>query len=289
MSDENRDAAAREGFELLSDQTRLDVLWALAERLREAPADPTVGFSDLRRRVGMGDSGNFNYHLRQLEGRFVTKTDDGYRIAPAGVRVVAAVITGAYGGDGQLGPAELDDRCPICDGELTATYGDSLLRVACPNDHEFRNTLPPGAVDERELSEVIDLLTRTTHQDIELALAEICPFCYGRLDWSVDPAAAGAVPEFDMQCSRCGVGVEIPAVSCLLQSPAGVAFFHDHGVDIRRRPLWAPEFYDGVEVARAADPDRIEVAVERDGDRLRGRFDESLAVREIDAEQPAAE
>jgi DNA-binding transcriptional ArsR family regulator len=273
---EDRAATTREAFELLSDETRLETLRALADRLRENPEAPTLGFSELRRRVGMRDSGNFNYHLGKLEGRFVERTDDGYRIAPAGLRVVAAVITGAYGGGESMGPAELEDPCPVCGAALTATYEAGVLRVACPEPHEFANTLPPGAVDERDLEGVIALLTRITHQDIELSLSGTCPFCYGRLPWSVG-SPSGPAPEFDTQCPRCGVRMAVPAAVCLVQSPTGLAFFHDHGIDVRRRPLWAPVFHEGVEVSPTAEGG-VTVTVTRDGELLSGRFDASLAL-----------
>lgn len=269
---------ASEGFELLSDGTRLEILGALAERLRESPENPVLGFSDLRRAVGMRDSGNFNYHLGKLEGRFVTSTEEGYRIAAAGLRVVAAVITGAYGGHERLGPEPLGEDCPVCGGGLTATYEDGLVRVACPAGHEFRNSLPPGAVDDRGLEGVIDLLTRTTRQDLELALSGSCPLCYGRLSWSAEPPS-GPMAEFETGCPRCGARVEVPAAACLLDEPETVAFFHDHGVDIRERPLWAPELFRDVTVS--AEDDGVEVTIEQDGELLRGRLDGSLEVREL--------
>jgi hypothetical protein len=230
----------------------------------------------------MRDSGNFNYHLGKLEGRFVERTDDGYRIAPAGLRVVAAVIAGAYGGGESMGPVELDDPCPVCGAALTATYEDGVLRVACPEPHEFINTLPPGAIDERDLEAVIALLTRVTHQDIELSLAGTCPFCYGRLSWSVEPPS-GPVSEFDTQCQRCGVRITVPAVVCLLQSPTGLAFFHDHGIDVRRRPLWAPVFHENVAVSPTAEGG-VTVTVTRDGEQLSGRFDASLTPESVTRE-----
>jgi len=280
VTDDDPDGSRRE-FELLSDETRLAVLRALADRFREAPDDPTLGFADLRRRVGRPDSGNFNYHLSRLEGRFVRKTADGYRIAPAGIRVVAALISGAYGTDERLGPAPLDDHCPLCEETLTATYEQGLLTVACPNDHEFRNSLPPGAIDDRSLDEVVNLLTRTTRQDLELALDDTCPYCYGRLDWAVDLERTPSIPEFSTACSRCGVRIEVPAVCCLLQSADGVAFFHDRGIDVRRRPLWAPEFYRPVSVTTTSEPPGVEVTVELDGDALTGTLDESLTLRDL--------
>jgi len=270
-----------ERFELLSDGTRLQILGALAERLRESPEDPVLGFSDLRRAVGMRDSGNFNYHLGKLEGRFVTSTEEGYRIAAAGLRVVAAVITGAYGGHERLGPEPLEDDCPVCGDGLTATYENGMVLITCPADHEFRNSLPPGAVDDRGLEGVIDLLTRTTKQDIELALSGSCPLCYGQLSWSAEPSS-GPMAEFGTGCPRCGARMEVPAAACLLYEPETVAFFHDHGVDIRERPLWAPELFRDVTVT--PEDDGVEVTIEQNGERLRGRLDSSLEVQELTRE-----
>lgn len=273
---------SQQGFEILSNETRLAILRVLADRLRDHPENPTLGFSALRREVGMRDSGNFNYHLDQLDERFVRKTDDGYRIAPAGIRVVAALVAGVYGEGVQLGPIEIDDRCPICDEPMTATYENSLFTVTCANDHEFRNTLPPGAIDERTIEEVIKLLTLTSKQHMELAVNGICPFCQGQLDWSIQPDRERALPAFREQCSRCGVRLEVPAVSCLLRHPAVVSFYYEHGIDVRERPLWAPEFYNSVEVSVSNDPVRIDVSIELGSDDLDATLNEDLSIIDIE-------
>jgi DNA-binding transcriptional ArsR family regulator len=272
---------SRRGFEILSDETRISILRILADRLRDRPEDPTVGFSDLRRAVGMRDSGNFNYHLDQLTGRFVLEADEGYRIAPAGIEVVAALVAGVYGEGERLGPVELDDPCPVCDEPLTAVYENSLLTVTCPDEHEFRNTLPPGAIDGRSIEDVIELLTLTSKQHMELAVNGICPFCQGRLDWSISSDRERELTEFSDQCDRCGVRIEVPAVACLLRHPAVVSFYHDHGVDVRDRPLWAPEFYDGVRASVSDDPIRIDVSIDLDGDELGAILDGDLSVIEV--------
>ncbi|MFB6172743.1 MAG: hypothetical protein ABEJ23_09435 [Haloarculaceae archaeon] len=184
------ESASGRGFEILSDETRIGILRVLAERLRESPSARTLGFADLRRRVGLRDSGNFNYHLEKLVGRFVTKTDEGYRLSPAGVEVVAALSTGVYGEATARGPTDLGDPCPACGDALAATYDTGLLRVHCPNDHVFHNALPPGAVEGRSMADVVALLTRKTRRDLGLAAEHVCPFCYARLDWSADLADA---------------------------------------------------------------------------------------------------
>ncbi|WP_123538752.1 winged helix-turn-helix domain-containing protein [Halosimplex salinum] len=75
-------AAVTDTFTLLSNETRVRILAALADSDAEA-----VRFSDLRSRVGVTDSGQFNYHLEKLRGELVAKTDDGYALTDAGGRV----------------------------------------------------------------------------------------------------------------------------------------------------------------------------------------------------------
>lgn len=74
--------AAVDTFRLLSDETRVRILVALAES-----PDAPQGFSELRSRVGMTDSGQFNYHLDRLRERLVTKTHDGYVLTDTGQAV----------------------------------------------------------------------------------------------------------------------------------------------------------------------------------------------------------
>lgn len=273
---------AEPGFEVLADPKRLDILRTLTEQLRDDPEDPTIGFSDLRREVGVRDSGNFNYHLDRLRGRFVRKTDGGYRITAAGMKVVGAALAGVYAGGDELDSTSIDHDCPVCDRGLTATYEDGLLTVACPNDHQFRNPLPPGSVDERGLEALVELATMRTHQNLEMAVEGTCPLCNARLEWSAGPPFDSEFAHFVNQCSRCGAMIEVPVVAALLTHPTVIGFYDDHGIDARRRPLWAPEFYNGVAVGVRTDPVRIDVSVELEGDGLTATLDETLSVLAVE-------
>ncbi len=82
-ADSPRDLAAV--FDLLSDETRLAIVRALAESRCDDPGRPALTFSELRERVGARDAGRFNYHLGKLRGVLVEKTDAGYRLTPRGV------------------------------------------------------------------------------------------------------------------------------------------------------------------------------------------------------------
>jgi DNA-binding transcriptional ArsR family regulator len=98
-----------EAFDVLGDETRLDILRALADRVRERPEEPAMTFSELRERAGVRDSGLFNHHLDRLLGVFVRQTDGRYVLRHAGRSVVAR----PFGDDG---PAveTTDADCPVC-------------------------------------------------------------------------------------------------------------------------------------------------------------------------------
>lgn len=85
-----------EAFEVLAHELRLEIIRELWEAgvTRPHDGDPhTTGvtFTDLRRRVGVADSGRFNYHLRKLTPHFVERAPDGYRLNAAGVEVARTI------------------------------------------------------------------------------------------------------------------------------------------------------------------------------------------------------
>lgn len=94
---------------LLADETRIRILSELYV-VRNIEAEPDgLRFSTLRRRVGVADSGRFNYHLDQLSDTLVMKTDDKYRLTPTGERLVRAL---AATDDESPGGELLDDKLP---------------------------------------------------------------------------------------------------------------------------------------------------------------------------------
>lgn len=101
-----------EAFDLLGDETRLAILRALADRQRECPDEPSLTFTELRERAGVGDSGLFNYHLEKLVGRFVRDTGEGYELGYAGRQVVRSPTLDRTRGDG--GDGSSGDGCPVC-------------------------------------------------------------------------------------------------------------------------------------------------------------------------------
>jgi DNA-directed RNA polymerase subunit RPC12/RpoP len=285
------DADPAEAFDVLGNGTRIDILRALAE----SPGDP-VTFSTLRQRVGMTDSGQFNYHLEKLVDRFVRKGEDGYELTTAGMLVHGAILSGAYTGGAAFDPIPLTDEgddCPDCGSGLELRYAAERMRVACPDCDRLVASmpLPPGVLEGRDRAAIPETFDRYLRVVAEQLRDDFCLFCSGPLDARLERTAFPAfnlddpAPLAVFECARCGRQVQSGPGALLLDHPAVVAFYHDHGRDVRERPVWQRPLmhWDGVTVT-SEDPLEIEAALELDGDRLAIRLDESLGVVNVERE-----
>ena len=94
---------------VLGNETRVAIPRELAD------AENALSFTDLRERVGIRDTGKFNYNLTKLCSCFVRETEGGYELGHAGTRVIDATTPrddSASGDD----PEAIDesDTCPVC-------------------------------------------------------------------------------------------------------------------------------------------------------------------------------
>lgn len=95
-------------LDVLGHEHRIAILRALAD------ADEPLSFSTLHARVGMRDSGKFNYHLERLCEYFVREVAGGYELGHAGERVVSAAGPDGTDGGVEESPDASDERCPVC-------------------------------------------------------------------------------------------------------------------------------------------------------------------------------
>ncbi len=268
-------------FGLLGNETRIAILYALAESPEE-----TVPFSVLRDRVGTRDSGRFNYHLGKLAGHFVRKTEDGYELTVAGSGIVGALRAGRYTADVSIEPIELDDPCPRCEGTITAAYEDEHVRMECADCGEWgsRFTFPPGTIEQFDrdvLPETFDRWLKTT---VERTVAGFCSNCSGRLDGylQADPDRIEGVAA-GFECERCGVVAEMYPSALLLTHPAVIAFYRDHGIDVRSTPSWEIDRRSDRSIDRLnADPLRIRVEITIDDEAIVATIDETASITSIE-------
>ncbi|ERH11137.1 MAG: hypothetical protein J07HX64_02918 [halophilic archaeon J07HX64] len=260
---------ATEPFELVTEETRAAILGALAAHQAENPRDRGLGFSELRDRAAVDDSGNFNYHLGKLRPAHVRQTEDGYVLTFAGMSL-AGILRAGVDAEITRGPVSLDGRCGLCDTELTVEYERRVLSVTCENDHRYpRDELPPNAVTGRTLREAISIQTCRTKHLLDLVRRGVCPACFGDVEREhqvLDAPQASHV--LVATCTGCGRVTRSPVGVYLLDEPAVVAFYHDHGIDVTETPLWALDLPIAEPTVRSEDPLRLSLSVERDGERL---------------------
>lgn len=242
----NTTEETEEAFTALADATRLDILRTLWER-----EDGAATFTELREALGMSDSGQFNYHLDQLTGRFVTKGEDGYQLTIAGQLVYGSIISGAYSKEQSLGPVSLSDPCPACGGSRTLSYADEVVRVECDScDISPSAGVPPGVFagyEEAEIPAVANRYFRTIVQQVDNGF---CWYCEGKTTPTVVtmgdlvgdeldyPGDGDQLPVVKYRCDRCQNSLTVNLGNSLLDHPAVVSFYYDHGINVHETSLW---------------------------------------------------
>lgn len=309
-------------FSLLADETRLATILALAEAsepLSRGMWNPTgldaVSFSEIRERVGAEDPGNFNYHLRKLEGVFIQQTSDGYELMPAGKRIVKAVISIAGLEETALPPTPIDLACPNCGAPTVVTHQRQRmyhLCTACDGNVAVSDEHPSGVFSGVMLDRTV-LRNRSPEEIVlaqyawkfftfALALQGVCGMCSGRIEGSLDVCENHGA-ETDGPCSSCGYSYEVTGqIVCSVCNhtmlwgiiplsvfhPAGTAFCWAHGIELT---------FDGDDLGtlegvfnlygnsaleiQSRDPPRVRVALREAGDELHVTYEDGLDVVEV--------
>lgn len=189
---EQRIGLAEEAFSFLGDGLRLAILQALAERETDAgPRERTIAYSDLRRAVGERDSGKFNFHLRKLTGRFVTHTDDGYRLREPGREAVRLLERGVVDAEANFESTDVDESCPLCGAGIRVVYDDHHILTTCdtcaglfgmdgcPSGTITGAVLPPATVDGRDPESLFYRAHRVLERRLHDMVDGVCLECGG--------------------------------------------------------------------------------------------------------------
>lgn len=305
-------------FELLGNETRLAILLALWEAIE--PFDDERGgpvpFSVLREDVGMKDSGQFNYHLGKLEGYFVEQTADGYKLLPAGERLVRTIIAIAGYDEASFEPIEIDFACPECGAPTAVTYGNQRLYhvcTACEGTYQMGEkdpsgvlsawTADPSALRGRTAESVYNVIgTQVTLHAMGQLAAGICPWCFGEVETRLhvcedhEPGTEGGCPACGRQydpavrilCSVCKFHGQTNIPQWSLNHPAVVGFYWRHGIELgyTRFDLDTAEWRWSIneevdEEVVSVEPPRVHISFSEGGEQLRLAYDEALNVVEV--------
>lgn len=289
-------------FAALGNEIRIHILQALWE------ADTSLPYSELKERVGVRNSGQFNYHLEKLIGSFVEKSDEGYELRMAGERIVAAVLSGTLTDDPSFEPVELDGTCPHCDRPVEADYADETLTVWCTNEEGHIPTdsragaiatieFPPAGLTGRTPDEVAHAAMTWGDSQITPMYGGVCPRCAGPVTLSLqvcddhDGGQGRICDNCDAVfavwarriCEVCRFEFMVPAWHHLLQHPAVGGFFYDHGV-ITTAWTWemlTAEVVRPTEEKLDEDPFRLCFTFDVDGDELDVTLNDELRVVDV--------
>ncbi len=305
-----------EAFSHLASETRLAILLALWEAYDPDADDDAVPFSELYDRVDYSHSGNFSYHLNQLEGQFVRKRadKDGYELRKTGLKVVQSVIAGAGVTDATLERTPIDQTCPHCGARTAVIYDDGVVYQVCtacdgnttngdhPTGYLNATRLDPAGLIHRDPEEVFAAAGVAAYRQMRTMFEGLCNACSGAVDATLEYC-----PEHESEgrCTSCGrpfvawarfrcrvckaAHYTTPTMLALFH-PAVIAFYDEHGVSTQ----WHADDVESVtrvqdlvtdhhEMAVVAeDPLRVEVTVALDGTDRRLTFDETASVIDVD-------
>lgn len=301
---------ASDAFSDVSNETRLAILLALWDEFDPFREDNSVPFTELRERVGVTDSGQFNYHLDTLVERLVRKTDDGYELRRAGLQFVRTVIAGAGLDGSTLDETRLDMDCPHCGGPVAVVYRNQWFYAVCtdcdggfddradlPDGTLSGTAFPPAGLANRSPEETYHAAWAPGTQAFQAALEGVCDVCSGPIEQSLhlceDHADRGLCTACGRQhaimarfrCPVCKAFHAAPPKRIVAEHPAVVAFYYERGVSLqyevddfersRRRERLVD---DHDQELASTDPIRIRVTIRHEGDELRLTLDEEMSV-----------
>lgn len=253
---------ASDAFEALGNEVRMAVLRALVDDSGERVAGRTATFSELFEVSPADTTAGFAYHLRQLTDQFLRKTgedEDRYALTYAGLQVARAIVAGTYTDRVSFDPIPTGDDCPLCrSGALHAACEDNYVTVACPDCARAILTLPfpPGAHREDDPERLLAAFDRHHRHRLSSMSDGTCPECAAAMDAELAYAPEALTDDLDdadssdadlgdvrraqvrLDCEQCGCRLHCPVTLAVLEHPAVVALYHDHGENVRDRPIW---------------------------------------------------
>jgi hypothetical protein len=259
-------------FDLVGHPGRLSIVEELIAAKRGD--DDSRSFTTLRDRSAIDDTGRFNYHLGELVGTVVEKTDEGYRLSPYGHRITAPLMGGLYDPDRVTDSIETDGSCYDCGADLRIEPTTTVLRLVCEQGHVNNHGLLgyPGVTEDRTVEEASRALGLVNRQGTELAVAGTCPACHGAVDGEIVPLSAAGLaldgPEewfvFEAPCETCGNQFTTTVGACVATHPAVVSFLYEHDTDVRNCLPWSLAFAaPGAERVEAREPLRLGIEIAR--------------------------
>lgn len=295
MSEDESIRTAAEAFKAVGHEVRVGVLYELAQR-----GEP-LAFSALMEALELEDSGRLNYHLGKLVGRFVSSTEEGYRLTIHGEKLISSILGGRYLEEAADYSVRVDGTCYRCEAaDLMLEQRGEQAIVYCRecDTKQFRKAVSPELWKAREPSTVPAALDRIVWADIEFAVHGLCGYCQSTMTprvaenrWERDGDLYGFY-DFDVvavhECDQCTNWKYTPYGLLAWRHPDVRHFHRALGVEPTDVKCWQiaqakDARYTSVE---ATDPYAVMVRFPRDGAECRVHFDDTNEVARVVQEWP---
>jgi hypothetical protein len=297
MSEEPPSDAALDqetAFSLLADESRVRILTELgAATATPETGIPLVTYAALQSRVGIRDSGRFNYHLTKLLGRYVAKEPDGYRLRWPGMVVYRTLVAGLLTEepDPAVGRFPVGTDCHRCGEPAEGSLYGTLFRVRCwACDATYSDVYVPshGLID-RDREALLQAVHRRSRTVFDSMVGGQCPWCASDVSPEIRPgteALPSAQDTRDLEayavyhCTDCTGFQYAPVSRVLLYHPAVLAFYYEAGDDLTEIPAWELPWAvtDTSTEVRGRDPWRFRVRIPHGADTLVVDLDDRLSV-----------
>lgn len=288
----NRSAA--DIFQLLADDTRVDILRAVAvaqyEQGQIGAGTAELTFSEIYDHVDVENTSKLSYHLGELTGTYLRKSDGGYSLSHAGERIVRFILSGNYEQPESFGPESVDGVCIFCGEEaLEASLSHQFFRIDCTACEKQVTGQPitPAQAKTRDSDALIRSVKLRSAEDARQIRRGMCPECGAHLSADVGEVPESPLPDADSfvvtsTCKECLREYNSPLTYSVVYHPASIAFHWNRGVDVTMRGLW--EFHESVYGGQwtsrqiSSDPDEYEVVLRHEEDAIRLYLDSTATV-----------
>jgi hypothetical protein len=286
--------SATDIFRLLADDTRVEILRAITiaqyelEEVGSGPAE--LAFSEVYDHVDVENTSKLSYHLGELTGVYLQKSDDGYSLSHAGERIARFILSGNYEQPDAFGSEPIAGTCVFC-GEraLEASLSQQFFDITCTacERQVMGQPVTPAQVRTREEGALVQSVALQSAEDYRQIRRGLCPECGARVTAEVVDLPEGPLPDSDTflvesDCEECLRQYNSPLTYSVAYHPASVAFHWDRGIDVTAKGVW--EFHEHVYEGRWTSeqtetaPDEYEVVLRHEDDALRLYVDETATV-----------
>jgi len=243
-------------LDLLSNETRFEIIAALASQRFSGGDTSGMTFTELFEAVSRDDSGNFNYHLKRLLDRLVTKTGERYRLSHGGVQLFSLLQATTYA-PGYQEVIPLDLSCPLCEQEVVGTYREGYFDIGCDGHLLLETYVHPTWIESLSTDEFLRRAGILLHHQIEKIASGFCPLCNGSVGFTLQTDDDPYPIQYHYPCKQCGTELQLHPPQTVFHCVEIGQFYRNQRVELRETPPW--ELYETFGEMTMVNEDRAHV------------------------------